>query len=87
MHICANTHYKNIIFFSDIHDNLHMDVHYMADEDYYVRNGFSPQEGAATCHFFGFQLVFFFNFFTITFINGQHNDLITTKPIDQMYTF
>ena len=84
MHICANTHSKNI-FFSDVHENSHMDVHYMADEDFYVKNGFSKPEGAATCHLFGFQLVFS-TFFTITIINGQHNDLITTKPIDQMYT-
>ena len=30
----------------------------MADEEYYVKNGFSPPEGAATCNFLGFSYFF-----------------------------
>ena len=80
MHICANTHSKNIILFSDVHENSHMDVHYMADEDYYVRNGISPTEATDTCHLFGFQL----DFSTFSLLPLLMGNMMTLSQINQL---
>ena len=73
-------------FFSDFHENSHIGVHFMADEGYYVKNGFWPPEGAVTCLFLGFQSIRT-TFFTTTFISGPYDDIMLMKTIDQMYNF
>ena len=77
---------KNYFFLLiDFNENWHVDAHYRIDEGYYIKHGFLPPGGTATC-FFGV-LATFSTLFTITFINGPFDDLVTTKAIDQMYTF
>ena len=42
------------IFLAIFRQNVHVDANYSADEDYCVKNGFWPPEGAVTCLFWGF---------------------------------
>ena len=63
-----------------------MYVHYSADEEYYVKNRFWPPEGAVTCLFLDFWLLFQ-TFFITSFITGPYDDIIMMKTIDQMYNF
>ena len=74
------------IFLAIFRQNVHVDANYSADEDYYVKNGFWPPEGAVTCLFLGFQSIRT-TFFTTTFISGPYDDIMLIKTIDQMYNF
>ena len=74
------------IFLAIFRQNVHVDANYSADEDYYVKNGFWPPGGAATCLFLGFQSIRT-TFFTTTFISGPYDDIMLIRTIDQMYNF
>ena len=50
-------------FFIDFDLNWHADAHNRNDEGYYVKKGFLPLEGTATCSILGF--IYFFQLFSL----------------------
>ena len=69
--------------FFDFNENLHIDAHFITDDEYHKTNVFSPPGGTAIVEFIGFQLIFSI-FFNMAYIMGPYHDLISMKTINQV---